>query len=173
MLNGKYEYSSVHIEVLCDLSQKIINWGIKNIQDKDIYYSKKKEVNFGREDEIHVTILYGIHSDCPKKTTNIIKDYGQVNCCLGEIKIFKDPEGYDVVVIDVLSEDLFKLNELIVKNIKHTNKYKIYKPHITIAYVKKNKNWDKLNKDFFKDIKFTSNHAVFSSKNGLKYGFFL
>lgn len=162
----------MHVELPQNLSEEIIDWGRKHVTDEDIYVTQNNP-SFGREDEIHTTILYGIHSDSSQEVFDLLKGYGEIQATLGKINVFTNPFYFDVVMIEVISEDLNKLNELLSKNIKHTNKYGPYKPHVTISYVKKNKGWKYLGNSKFQGIKFTCNDCVFSSKQGTKDRFSL
>jgi hypothetical protein len=173
MLNTNYDYSCIYLNLPLNLSEKIIQWGVKNVKDRDIYVSQS-EPSFGREDNIHISLLYGIHNSCFKESLNLVKGFGEIKASLGKIDIFTGSKNiYDVVVIKVISEDLYYLNKILSENIIHTNKYGDYKPHITISYVKKNKGWKFLGNKNFEDIKFNSDLCTFSSKNGNKYNFFI
>lgn len=97
----------------------------------------------GREDEPHITIKYGIHDDTPEAVKEAVANFPPVRVRLGKASIFQANEAqaqrggeqYDVVKIDVESEDLHKLNALIANAIPHTDTHPEYQPHITIAYV--------------------------------------
>jgi 2'-5' RNA ligase len=58
---------------------------------------------------------------------------------LGDVTFFEGEKDdkYDVVKIDVQSQDLIDLNQRLRSNIEHTNDYPEYQPHITVAYVKR------------------------------------
>jgi 2'-5' RNA ligase len=172
MLNVKYDFSSVHVDVPPTLADSIIQWGKKQIKDEDIYVSAK-EATLGRENEIHATVLYGIHSSSADQSIKLLKDTGPIKAKLGKTGIFIKPRSYDVIMIEIESSDLNRLNELLIKNIKHTNKYGLYKPHVTIAYVKKGKAWKHVNNLDWCGMEFTCDEAVFSSKNGSKHRFSL
>lgn len=172
MLNVKYDFSCVHVDLPPDLSQEIIHWGAKHVTDEEIYVSQK-DLSFGREDEIHSTILYGIHNESPEQVKHLLQGFGTIHATLGRLNIFTNPHHFDVVMIEVISEDLCNLNRLLSEEVKHTNKYGQYKPHVTIAYVKKNKGWKYLGNSKFQGIKFTCNYCVFSSKDGTKYRVFI
>lgn len=61
MKNAKYDYSSIHVDVPKDISDDIIKWGRKEISDREIFVMPR-DPGLGREDEIHVTVLYGLHT---------------------------------------------------------------------------------------------------------------
>lgn len=62
MHNVRYDYSSCHINVPSPLNQEIIEWGRAQVADEDLYVTQR-DPTFGREDEIHITVLYGLHSE--------------------------------------------------------------------------------------------------------------
>jgi len=167
MQNVKYDYSSTHIDVPDPLASELIKWGKKKIKDSDIFVSQI-DPSFGREDEMHVTVLYGIHGDSSKEVSKYISEIKPISVKLGEIDVFTNPENFDVVVIKVISDELKSLNNKITKNIEFTNKHKEYKPHVTLAYVKKGKGWNYHGIDKWKGKEFTADYVVFSSKNGTK-----
>jgi 2'-5' RNA ligase len=166
MLNAKYDYSSVHVNPPETLAQSIINWGAKHIADNELYITKK-DAFFGRENEIHVTVLYGIHSDLPDEVIKLVETSEPIQVKLGKVDIFTNPHKFDVVVINVISDGLNKLHTALQK-VKFTDKYGIYKPHITIAYIKKGNCIRHRGLENWEGKEFTCNHAIFSSKTGSK-----
>lgn len=137
------------------------------ISDEDLY-EPKDETGFGREDEPHVTILYGLHTDIPDSDIEEeIKKLKSPKIKLGKISSFSN-EKFDVLKFDVESEDLHKANKKFIE-FPHTNDYPKYHPHCTIAYVKKGmaeKYIEKLNK--LKDIEVTADEFVYSKPDGKK-----
>lgn len=167
MRNVYYNFSSVHINLPETLSKEIIAWGKEKISDNDIFVSQN-EPSFGREDEIHTTILYGIHSEKAEKVRKIIEQEKPILVKLKKIEVFINNPKFDVVVIDVVSDDLSRINQLLSKDIPYTNNYGKYKPHVTIAYVKKDKGWNYRGINKWDGIDFCMDYATFSSKNGIK-----
>ena len=166
MQNVKYDFSSTHIDVPEKLADDIIKWGKNKIKDSEIFVSQT-DPSFGREDEMHVTVLYGIHSEDKDEVEKYIIGQKPINVTLDEVDVFTN-DKFDVVVIKVVSEDLAKLNQKLKENIEHTSKFKDYKPHVTIAYVKKGKGWKYHGLNHWKGKEFTANHIIFSSINGQK-----
>ena len=117
---------------------------------------------------MHVTVLYGIHSECPNKTKKSLKGNGSVKVKFGEVNVFTNPDNFDVVVVDVISKDLVALNEKLKKEVPFTNKYDSYRPHVTIAYIKKGKGEKHKGVDVWENEEFKTNKIIFSSKNGTK-----
>ena len=105
MLNAKYEYSSVYVNLPVSLSEEIVDWGKNNIREDEVFHNPENPF-LGREDDPHVTILYGIHADKPKESFKLLDNEFPINLKLGKIHIFKKSHWYDVLTISVQSEDL-------------------------------------------------------------------
>jgi 2'-5' RNA ligase len=167
MHNVRYDFSSCHVDVPPTLADEIIEWGRAHVTDEDIFVTQA-DPTFGREDEIHVTILYGMHCEYPDLVRSLLEKTGPIQVTLGKVDIFTNPPKFDVVMIDVYSEDLRHLHETLCDKVRHTSKHTIYNPHVTIAYVKKNRGWPYVGFDRWQGREFFCNYAVFSSKNGSK-----
>lgn len=89
----------------------------------------------GREQCAHVTARYGLHEGTLDGAADIIKDFGRITLRLGGISHFSGEE-HDVVIIEVDSPDLVRLNKELGK-LPNTQTHPTYKPHCTLAYVKK------------------------------------
>lgn len=168
MKNVKYDYSSIHVDLPKEISDDIIQWGRKEISDREIFVMPR-DPGLGREDEIHTTVLYGLHSDTPEQVEKLVKGEDSPKVRLGKIEVFTESEKYDVVVIHVISNDLRKLNKLLKEKVPYTNKYSSYRPHVTIAYVKKGKGWKFRGINKWDGKEFTCDSLVFSSTNGTKH----
>lgn len=137
------------------------------IDDEDLY-EPKGESGFGKEHDIHVTILYGLHKDVDDK--DIAEEINKIKMPeikLGKVSSFEN-DRFDVLKFDVESEDLTKLNEKF-KKFPYTSDFPKYHPHCTIAYVKKGlakKYIDKLNKA--DKIEVQPDKIVYSKANGEK-----
>lgn len=167
MQNVRYLYSSVHVEVPSPLSDTIVEWGQNHVHDDDIFVVQSNS-GFGREDEIHVTILYGLNEEHPDLIKSVLEKEGPLHIRLGQVVVFTSPYDFDVVVIEVISEDLRRLNEKLKSRVPHSSPYSIYNPHITIAYVKEGRGWKHWGDKEWMGMAFEANEVTFSSKNGLK-----
>lgn len=163
MRSIQYEFSSVHIDVPIDLSDEIIEWGKKQISDNSLFKDLKNSF-WGREDELHVTILYGIHSKDHQPTFQLLENEKPIHVRLQNVHIFRE-KLFDVVTISVDSYDLERLNAKLKGNVRYSNRHKLYIPHITIAYVHKGEA-ENLKDATFNKNKFIVDVAVFSSKDG-------
>ena len=161
-MDNTHEYSSILIILPVVLSKGIIKWGKDNIDDRKIYMQQ----GHGRENDIHVTVLYGINSQFPEQSVSLLKPQEPFQIELGKVSLFTSNADYDVVKIEVMSKKLHDLNKLIKTSVKNFQSFPTYKPHVTVAYVKKDtcKNL----KGNFRGIRWETNTLVFSSKNGEK-----
>jgi 2'-5' RNA ligase len=158
----EYKSSTTQVDLPKDLAEKVIAWGVKNIPDEDL--ADDGDGSEGREDEIHISLLYGIEDESPsEELKRIIESYPPFEIRLGLVTMFKDSDKHDVVKIDVESAELQKLNLEIREKIPNNNKYPTYAPHVTIAYVKKGKGDRVLGSDPFQGTIFKVTHIVFGS----------
>jgi hypothetical protein len=92
----------------------------------------------GLEDEPHVTLLYGLHSDEIEDSDVISRcNKGISSILLHNVSCFENDE-YDVLKFDVRSNFLHDINKSLCE-LPHTNKFPDYHPHCTIAYLKPGK----------------------------------
>jgi 2'-5' RNA ligase len=134
----KYEYGCVM--VFLDVDKKDWKKVTSVIESDDLYKGENgdEESRYGVENETHVTVLYGIHSDVPDEDVEkIIHTIKKPSITLKDASIFTN-EKFDVVKYDINSPSLVKLNKEFAK-LPHTTDHPDYHPHATIAYVKKGK----------------------------------
>ena len=149
-----HSYSWVFLDLPSEVSQQIIEFG-ESIDPEDLY---KSEADGGLEKECHVTVKYALTTDEAKEIKERLDGEKGGKFHMGESSIF-ETEEYDVVKIEVESEDLERLHNRL-NELPHEDKYPDYKAHATIAYVKKGKGKKyvgkfKINKDFkFKEVHF-------------------
>ena len=131
--NGEsHSYSCVMARFNKRDAQSVLDWSDKNIKDSVLY---TEQSGFGRENEIHVTILYGLHTKNYLDVKELMKDSPPFELELGVISKF-DNEKYDVIKFEVKSPVLHNLNKKL-KTLDFTSKFDEYVPHCTVAYVKK------------------------------------
>lgn len=128
-----YSYGCIMAMIEGTAKDKIVKLSRELISDDIIYDNKTKE--YGREIESHITIKYGLTKVYGKKEVEAfllgIKPFKVKICGIG---IFEN-EDFDVVKLNVSSKELDELNEKFC-NLPNEDKYKIYHPHSTLAYVK-------------------------------------
>lgn len=92
----------------------------------------------GRELEPHVTVRYGLETDEAGEVAQTVSGWGPVGYTLGSVSLFAGKDSgkdYDVVKVDVDSDDLRRLNKKLA-DLPHTDTHPEYRPHSTVAYVK-------------------------------------
>lgn len=158
-----YEFSSIQINLSHSLSESVIKWGEEHITDDKLFEAPF----FGREDEPHVTTLYGIHTQSIQGIKKIIEKKRTFFIRLGQISLFKNA-FFDVVKIECFSPNLISLHNELKDLLTNSNPYPMFEPHITVAYVSKN-TCDNLTNDLtFNKRRFKVKELVFSSKSGKK-----
>lgn len=125
-VNDKHDYASTQFN-LPDPISKIIKLFSSKIPDKIL-------VEKGREDEPHVTVLYGLHNDDPKAVEALLNGETPISVNLASrMSLFSNPDC-DVLKIDITSPDLEKLHKKLLA-LPNSNEYPEYRPHATIAYL--------------------------------------
>lgn len=132
----------------------------------DLYLPENER--YGIEQDPHITILYGIHDDVHDnqimslfsniKSSDIQMDVDGIDCF--------NNEDYDVLKMNIKSDKLNDLNKL-AKSLEHTCTFPSYKPHLTIAYLRKNMGSKYEDKNFVIKID-NINKIVYSKTNGEK-----
>lgn len=158
-----YSYACTKVDLPRDTAKDIINWGNKNISDDILFTDDDSQ---GREDDIHITLFYGIKKDDPKELRDIFSKIKPFEVRLGLINAFKDRDDHDVIKIEAESGDLEKLHYNIRNNIDNKNDFPTYEPHITIAYVKKDSVNDLIGSEEFKGKTFIADNITFSPSEG-------
>lgn len=109
---------------------------VKAIPDEIVY--QPGSADYGKEKNPHVTILYGIEASDETKAKGLLNRMNKkINVQLGKVTLFTNNPQFDVLKIDVHSQDLTQLNALLSKSVKFKNDYPGYHPHLTLAYLKK------------------------------------
>lgn len=156
-----HEFSSTQVNLPEPLAGQIRRWGHQFIADEDV------DTEEGREDEIHVTVLFGLHTNEPDEVKKALKGVGPIELTLGKTSIF-ECEDYDVVKLDVESDDLHRLNKKLSDCCEHTQTHPTYKPHCTISYVKKGCGKKYVGNDKFAGTKIEIDEVLFSNKERIK-----
>ena len=126
------------------LREKIFRFGQTYIADSDL-------ADDGRDDNPHITVLYGLHSNDPSDAYAIIHRLKPLRIRLGKISAFDSHPDYDVIKIDVESYDM-RLANIMLRMLSHTMTHPEYNPHLTLAYVKKGHCRDLIGSDVFENI---------------------
>lgn len=164
LIKEAYKYSSTQINFPPELAKKLMDWCNKNIPEEDVYTDPKDET-LGKEDKPHVTVKYGLHTSNQKDIEDLVKGFGDVEINLGKVSIFEPEEKeYDVVKVEIEGDKLRELNKKLSDNLENSDEHPEYKPHATIAYVKKGQGKKYVGNTDFEGLKFVSHSLDFSSK---------
>ena len=132
-----------HVECGCLMAQVSPTYGPHVIRlgrtaiPPQILYTDPNDPTYGYDDEPHVTLKYGFEPDLGKMdVARILKGIKPFNVKLNALNLFEN-DKYDVVKFEV--EKCPTLTELRRRCDGYPNKdsYPDYKPHMTLAYVKK------------------------------------
>jgi len=136
--DAPHTYSSTQIQLPQDIAKETLKIALA-IPDDQIY-TDPENPSYGRELDPHITIKYGLKTTRPEDVEGLIEDDIQkFKVRLGKISVFSGEDTdnpYDVIKVDVESEELEKLNALF-STLENGDTHPDYKPHATIAYVKK------------------------------------
>jgi len=154
-LNEEYEFSSTQVKLPICIADMIIQFAA-SIPDSEIG-------NDGRDKNPHITIKYGLHSPCPRQLM-ALELPESITVTLGKTSVFENDTG-DVLKIDVISDDLHKLNALIAKKLKVTDTFPVYIPHCTIAYLKAGAGKKYSGDDTFEGLTWTFSEIEFSGSD--------
>ncbi len=114
----------------------------------------------------HVTVKYGIKTNDAADVSNLFDGEKPITLTLGKTAVFPGAEkgpGYDVVIAEVDSPDLHRLNAKITDNADvEPSAHPEYKPHVTLAYVKKGLGEKYAGRTDFEGKKYTFDGVTFS-----------
>lgn len=150
-----HSFSCAMLSLNPDLKTKIKDFGLSTIPE-EVYTEKADE-------DIHVTVKYGFTFDNTKPIKTIVNDFGSVEIELGRISKFANEE-FDVIKLDVYSKKLRQLHELL-STLPNEDKHPVYRPHVTIAYVKPGSCDFLLGKEFFVGSKDVISQITWSTRN--------
>jgi hypothetical protein len=89
----------------------------------------------GRENEPHITVKYGLHTDDAAPVQELLAGEPPIKAKFGKASLFQN-EDADVLKVDIESPDLHRLNKKIAESLPNTDTHPEYIPHATIAYLK-------------------------------------
>ncbi len=124
-----YDSSSTQVNLPKELADKVREFG-KRIPDSAL-------ADKGREDQPHITVKYGLKGSRAGEVRKILEGAGPISAKLGKVSLFTTNPDFDVVKIEVISDDLQKLHQQIADAVPNEEKFPEYNPHVTVAYVKK------------------------------------
>ena len=102
-----------------------------------ILYTDPEDPTYGYDNEPHVTLKYGFEPDLDRNTiAEILKGTKPFNVVLTSLNQFQN-EKYDVVKFEVQKCPILTELRRRCDGYPNTDSYPDYKPHMTLAYVKK------------------------------------
>lgn len=129
-MSGSHKFSSTQVQLPPTLADALFALG-KGIPAFDLC-----DEEGGLENDAHITIKYGIHTNDVADVRKTLATYvGPIRFTLGRTAIFESPE-YDVLYVEVFSPDLRELNQRISNSLEVTDTHPVYIPHATVAYLK-------------------------------------
>lgn len=131
---SQHDYSNTQVSLAGPTAEKVKSIG-QSIPEEELYVDPN-DSSYGREENPHVTVRYGLETDDPADVAEL-STLAPFKGKIGKISIFEG-EKYDVVKADVESDGLHAANKKVgdlapVPGETFTD----YQPHVTIAYVKK------------------------------------
>lgn len=127
-INESHSFSSVQVVIPYPSNQLMMDYS-NEISIDDLSGD-------GIEKNPHITIKYGIHSTNPNilSLKNIMLP-NVIYATMRNTSIFECPD-YDVLKVDIDSDDMVKLNHEITDGVENTETHPEYHAHATIAYLK-------------------------------------
>ena len=161
IIEANHSYGMLGIQVPSSIANKIKAWSKESIPDNEVC------PHDGREEEVHITILYGFIFDDPKPIEDFLKAYKPFAVTLNKSSMFNNDPKNDVLKISVNSPALQKLHSYLREKFKTEKGFPEYHPHITVAYLKKGYVEKYLDKDF-SDNSFIVDTLFFSDTKNKK-----
>lgn len=130
---NSYDFGCAMIEVpFADWSQIT-----EKIDPSDVY-EVDGDRSYGIQENPHVTILYGLHGSVSAEELKAVLERfdGELKVSIAGIGVFEN-EDFDVVKMNVVPDGGLQQLHDMVSELPNSDQYPEYKPHITIAYVKK------------------------------------
>lgn len=153
------------------ISLKFDNWNeiLDVINEDDIFY--REDGPCGKCKHPHITLLYGLHEDVSledvKECFNGVSA-DDISLAVNSVSVFENKE-FDVVKLSIEENPLLiELNRRL-SNLPNSNEFPEYKPHITIAYVKKGLGRKYANSEYSSTI--SDIHHIVYSNNHKEYKF--
>ncbi len=150
--------SVVYVEVPQELSKTLKNFAKTEIYPKDV---------LEYEEDLHVTLLHGLHTNDVEVVKDAICEFIPIRVMFGKTSMFM-ADSYrpsDVVKIDVFGMSLKRLRG-VLETLPFYTQYKIFTPHVTLAYVEPYTAIQYIGNNPVIGTKFVSDYVVFKSGIG-------
>jgi 2'-5' RNA ligase len=163
-----YSYSCALLPLSDNVSSILKYWARKMIPEECLYVNSDEGID-GYEFTPHVTVKYGLSDDKPNTLADICDGCGLINIEFGKVDKFDTNPNFDVIKVNVESDQLRILNDKISEGMPHDEKWDSYKPHATLAYVKKGECEELIKSGFFTKLNDVIDQVCFSSKTGTEH----
>lgn len=101
------------------------------------------------------------------KLNAVVRNFGPVTVTLGQISLFKQDDR-DVLIVLIFGEDVIRLNRIISENFSNVSNFPVFKPHVTIGYVRPNSANHLVGDNRFDGTKVTFDTLMFCPADGEK-----
>lgn len=154
---GKHDQKHEYGCVMLDLD--VPNWKeVTSVIHPDDIYSSTEDSSYGIQNDPHVTVLYGIHSDVDdSKVVQIINKWKHQDLSVETtgLENFQN-QNFDVVKYGVnTSQNLQDFNKEL-SELPNSNEFPEYKPHVTVGYLQPGSSTKYLNPQSKLDFKVKS-----------------
>ena len=146
-----------YVKLPDNVSKKMVQFG-KSIPTEELHEN-------GREDEPHITLKYGLKTDDYSLIRECLNGQSGGKAHLGVSSLFEN-EDFDVVKVSCAGAALHRIHKFL-NQLPHEDNYIIYKPHATIAYVKKGFG-KKYDGEFLIDEEFEFDTVWYKKPEGVK-----
>lgn len=161
-------YGCVMVDLPESLAKQVRDFA-GSIPNSDLYDSDNES---GVEGNPHVTVKYGLHTEDPYDVVDVLGMESSVQVTFGRMSVFHNRD-FVVLKVSIDSRDLVRLNKKISRELECTDTYPVYRPHMTIAYLKHRDDdpywYSRLYNDFLKGISFSSDVLRFSTADNEEY----
>lgn len=127
-----HKYQSVQLKMPPEVASRALSFQDKFIDQGNLSGS-------GFEDRPHVTVLYGLEDRSLEDVKRIFEGFGPVTVWFGEVGIFlaeNTGKPEDVVYAEVLGREVDILHLLCAAYLPYQSTNPLYRPHMTLAYMK-------------------------------------
>ena len=164
-ING-YKYGCVMIDVPVGNWDEITSW-----IDPDDIYEGDGDSTYGIQRRPHLTLLYGLHKEVSlDDVKSVFADFdGDINIEVNGIDIFEN-DKFDVVKFNVNPQGSLQYLFNKLSELPNSNEYPEYKPHLTIAYVKKGMGKKYIKPDYHYNVK-NIDKVTYSTADGKYFKF--
>lgn len=163
-----YKYSCALLPLNDNVSSILKYWTRKMIPEECLYINPDEGID-GYEFTPHVTVKYGLHDEKPDNLASVCDGCGLINIEFGKVGKFDTNPNFDVIKVNVESNQLRMLNDRISTGLSHDEKWDSYNPHATLAYVNKGECEELVKSGFFTKLNDVIDQVCFSSLTGTEH----